>query len=192
MANCQNSGTNICDHGQHVAGIAAGDGTGLPSPAPATGVAPGANIVGIQVFVRSNADSQCPGSAPCTYAYVSDQLAGLNQIFAWRNTYNFAAVNMSLGGGGPFATNCDGDNGGRKAAIDQLLNAGISTIIAAGNDSFTNGVSRPGCISTAVTVSATNNSDNIAGFSNRGTLTDLWAPGVSLSLIHISEPTRPY
>jgi subtilisin family serine protease len=180
VAGCLNGAVNICTHGQHVTGIAAGDGTGIAT-APATGVAPGANIVGVQVYVRSNSATECsPDPAPCTYSYWSDQLAGLEQIWDWRNTYTFAAVNMSLGGGGPWTADCDTDNGGRKAWIDALLTAGVSTVIAAGNNGFANGVSRPGCISTAVTVSATDNADNIAGFSNRGELTDLWAPGVNI------------
>ncbi len=49
---CNNTG-NLCDHGTHVAGIAAGDGTGVAG-APAAGVAPGANIIAIQVFTPND------------------------------------------------------------------------------------------------------------------------------------------
>lgn len=180
VVNCQNGATNICDHGQHVAGIAAGDGTGIAT-APATGVAPAANILGIQVFVRSSAAARCsPAAAPCVFAYVSDQIAGLNQVLAWNGTFNIVASNMSLGGGAANLTNCDATQVARKAAIDANLAAGISTIIAAGNDGFANGVSTPGCISTAVTVGSTTDADAISGFSNRGALIDLWAPGSSI------------
>jgi subtilisin family serine protease len=178
IAACQSGAQNICDHGMHVAGIAAG-GTGQPSPAPAAGVAPGANILAIRVFTRFNRAVDCsPSPAPCVLSYRSDQIAGLNRVFALRNTFNIAAANMSLGGG-QFNAACDTD--ARKVPIDALLGQGIATVIAAGNNGFAASVGRPGCISTAVTIGATDDSDNIANFSNRGTLLDLFAPGVAIS-----------
>ncbi|MFD0396063.1 S8 family serine peptidase [Streptomyces nogalater] len=51
-----------CDHGTHVAGIAAGNGTGLTG-APKNGVAPGADIVAIQVFSQFNTEEFCGGVA---------------------------------------------------------------------------------------------------------------------------------
>ena len=175
---CMNGSTTMCDHGMHVAGIAAGDGTGLASPAPAAGVAPGADIIAIRVFTRFGNSSDCaPSSAPCVLSYPSDQISGLNRIYALRNTYVIAAVNMSLGGG-QNASACDSDT--RKTPIDNLLAAGIATVISAGNNGYSASVGAPGCISTAVTIGATDNSDNIASFSNRGTLLDLFAPGMGI------------
>lgn len=56
---CNNNGT-LCFHGSHVAGIAAGDGTGVTtSGAQAAGVAPGADIVAIQVFTRQQRLLRC-------------------------------------------------------------------------------------------------------------------------------------
>lgn len=177
VAACQDGSNNICDHGMHVAGIAAGDGTGVVAPnVQAAGVAPGANIIAIQVFTRFNRDADCgSGGAPCVRTYTSDQIAGLDRVFDLRNSYTIAAANMSLGGGNN-ASACDGDS--RKTPIDALIGANIATVIAAGNDGFNASVSAPGCISTAVTVGATDNSDNLAGFTNRGVLLDLFAPGV--------------
>ena len=176
---CNNTG-NLCDHGTHVAGIAAGDGTGVAG-APAAGVAPGANIIAIQVFTRFNNASDCsPSAAPCVLSYASDQIAGLDRVYDLRNTWDIASANMSLGGGQYF-NNCDaGDGASRKVAIDKLLGADIATVISAGNNGFTASVGVPACISTAVTIGATDNSDNIAGFSNRGVLLDLFAPGVGI------------
>ena len=179
VANCLDGTSNLCDHGAHVAGIAAGDGFGIAG-APATGVAPEANIIGIQVFVRNNSMSDCsPRTAPCTLSYPSDQIAALEHVLDdLSGTWDIAAVNMSLGGG-EFSSACDsdGDSNGRKAPIDNLLAAGIATVVSAGNSGFAAAVGRPACISTAITVGATEDDDDIAGFSNRGVLLDLFAPG---------------
>jgi subtilisin family serine protease len=176
-AQCLDGTDNICDHGSHVAGIAAGNGTGVAG-APAGGVARGADIIAVQVFTRFNSATDCnPNPAPCVLSFPADQISGLNHVLGQAATRTIAAVNMSLGGGNNAAA-CDGDT--RKTAIDALLAAGIATVISSGNNGFGASVGAPGCISTAITVGATDDSDAIAGFSNVGTLLDLFAPGVAV------------
>ena len=185
VANCLNGTNNICDHGSHVAGIAAGSSGG---GTPAGGVARGANIIAVQVFTRFNQASDCaPNAAPCVLTWDSDQILGLQRVLALDATFTIAAANMSLGGGMNAAA-CDGD--ARKTPIDNLLAAGIATVISSGNNNFMNAVGAPGCVSTAVTVGATDNADNLYNNSptsgtNRGPLLDLMAPGVG---IQSSEP----
>ncbi|QYC44647.1 Alkaline protease precursor [Nonomuraea coxensis DSM 45129] len=166
-AKCLAGGTNLCDHGSHVAGIAAGTG----------GVAPGANIVAVQVFSRVNDEGVC-GEASCVLAFESslrlamDYVAGLDQPVA--------AVNLSLGGA-LSETDCDASEEGAifKPKIDALLAKGVATVVAAGNEFF-DGASYPACVSSAVAVGASDNADAIADFSNRGALLDLFAPGVDV------------
>ena len=150
-----NTTVNLCSHGSHVAGIAAGQDPGGIAATGYNGVAPEANIIAIQVFTRQNNDADCggdPGDAPCVTSYASDQLSALNYINnTLRNHWNISSVNMSLGGG-EFTSNCDGNNQGRKAAIDNLLSNDIATAISSGNNGWTDALGRPGCISTAVTV----------------------------------------
>ncbi|MCO5175452.1 MAG: S8 family serine peptidase [Thermomicrobiales bacterium] len=176
-AQCLDGATNICDHGTHVAGIAAGNGAGV-SGAPGNGVAPGANIIAIQVFTRHNTVAECdpddPNSAPCVKTYSSDQILGLQRVLALSASRTIAAVNMSLGSG-MNTTSCDTD--ARKTAIDALLAVGIATVIAAGNEGYIDAVGTPGCISTAITVGSTTDADTVSGFSNRGPLLDIFAPG---------------
>ena len=174
-AQCLDGTANICDHGSHVAGIAAGNGAGVTG-APDSGVARGGNIIAVQVFTRFNSASDCtPNPAPCVSSYPSDQILGLQRVLVLDATRTIAAVNMSLGSAANNTTACDGE--ARKAPIDALLAAGIATVISAGNEGHPAGVGTPGCISTAVTVGATEDDDDIATFSNRGTLLDLFAPG---------------
>lgn len=182
-ANCLNGTANICDHGTHVAGIAAGNGSGVTG-APAAGVAPGANIVAIQVFTRFNDAASCTAagvSAPCVLAYDADQIDGLEQVLTFNNTIDIAAANMSLGSG-MNTTACDSTESATKTAIDDLLDADVATVIASGNSGFDNAVGAPGCISTAVTVGGTqDSSDALYMNGNRGPLLDLFAPGQSIT-----------
>jgi hypothetical protein len=177
VTQCQNGASNLCIHGTHVAGIAAGNNTTPNNPlgSPSSGVAKGAQIVAIQVFTRFN--SGCPTN-PCILAFDSDILAGLDYVFG-----NMAslpggaildAVNMSLGGGS-FTSPCDSSV--FKSQIDNLLAAGVASAVAAGNDGSTNAVSEPACVSTAIAVGSSDKSDVISGFTNMASMVALMGPG---------------
>ena len=170
---------NICDHGTHVAGIAAGNFEADFFNTSDQGVAPDASIIAMQVFTRFDDPADCDPNGtgaptPCVLSYQSDQLAALNSVISMAATTEIAAVNMSLGGGNN-TTSCDTDP--LKTPIDSLLSMDIATVISAGNDAFTNAVGSPGCISTAFTVGSTTDADVVSDFSNRGTLLDVFAPG---------------
>jgi subtilisin family serine protease len=165
-----------CIHGTHVAGIAAGNGA--TAGQSFSGVAKGAQLMAVQVFTKVINALNCGGTAPCVGAFSSDIIAGLERVYARAGTYNIAAVNMSLGGGS-FPAPCDGQP--YKLAIDNLRSIGIATVIAAGNGSSTSELTAPGCISTAISVGATDKSDVIAWFTNAAPFMSLFAPGVSIT-----------
>ncbi|WP_188191541.1 S8 family peptidase [Nonomuraea sp. SYSU D8015] len=182
-AQCVVGADNICAHGSHVAGIAAGR---MTRGAPANGVAPAAGILAIQVFSRVDSPLTCRiggTTAPCLLSYTSNQKLALEYVARLARTHNIAAVNMSLGGGGPHTTACDADpsDAAVKPEFDTLVSLGVAPVVSAGNNGFANGVSAPACVSTAVTVGATDNSDALAAFTNRGPLLDLLAPGVRIT-----------
>ncbi|WP_084959977.1 S8 family peptidase [Thermoactinospora rubra] len=152
----------LCFHGSHVAGIA-------------TAVAPGAQLLAVQVFSRIESPEDCGGEAPCVMAFESSIRLALDYVAA--SSLPIAAVNLSLGGM-PYETSCD--DAVFKPKIDALLARGTATVVAAGNESF-EGASFPACVSSAVAVGASDSADGLAPFSNHGPLLDLLAPGVDIT-----------
>jgi len=165
--NCDSS-ISGCDHGTHVAGIVAANGS-------VNGVAKDADIIAIQVFSKFDNSTYCGGTpSPCALSFTSDQIAGLERVLELHQSgMAIAAVNMSLGGGN-YSDIC---TGAIQTVIDQLRDAGIATIVASGNNGYTNGIASPACIASAISVGATDDSDNVASFSNSADILDLLAPG---------------
>ncbi|MEU4511525.1 S8 family serine peptidase [Nonomuraea wenchangensis] len=181
-ARCVVDDANACFHGTHVAGIAAGR---LVPGAPSNGVAPEAGILAVQVFSRLENPQSCASlgvPAPCLLSYTSDQKLALEYVARVARARRVAAVNLSLGGGEPFTRACDTDPAASalKPEFDALARLGVATVVAAGNEGFTTGVTAPACISTAVAVGASDAADVPTSFTNRGPLLDLFAPGVAI------------
>jgi hypothetical protein len=167
-----------CDHGTHVAGIVAGnDGAG-----PDFGAARGAGVIAMQVFSQKDDPAYCwPQSNPCVTTFSADLIAAMERVLELKDSFDIAAVNMSLGGGRYFdQATCDADNSATKAAVDNLRSFDIATVVAAGNDGWKDSISWPGCLSSAVSVGATTDADAIASFSNIYPQIDLLAPGVDI------------
>jgi len=170
-----------CDHGTHVSGTVAGRNGVVGSPGP--GVAPEAGIIAIQVFSLFNSEDYCgSGIDSCVLSWSSDQIKGLERVYALDGTYSIAAANMSLGGGAySSAADCDASNSATKAAIDNLRGAGIATVISSGNEGMCRAMAAPGCISTAVSVGATDINDMVADYSNSASFLSLLAPGSGIT-----------
>ncbi len=167
------SGSARCDHGTHVASIAVGnDGTNF-------GVARGAELLPIDVMSKDSDPLDCGSDpVPCDVTNSIAVLSALDYVNAHASEFNIAAVNLSVGGKLESGY-CDDDQ--RKAVIDMLRAKGIAVAISAGNDSMTGKIERPSCISSAISVGATDNSTNVASFSNFANTVDLMAPGVSIT-----------
>ncbi len=164
-----------CSHGTHMAGVATGNG------ATFSGVAKDASIIAIQVYSSINNAAFCaPDVAPCAAAYDSDVLAGLDRVYVLRTQFNIASVSLALGSGA-FGGSCDGTFPAYKAAIDLLRGVGIATVVSAGNEGLTNAVNAPACVSSAISVGATNNADALESYSNRNASLNLLAPGTSIN-----------
>lgn len=121
------------------------------------GMAPGVTLVSARVL-------GCQGTGS-----MSGIISALDWIAA--NARRPAVVNMSLGGGATAALD---------DAVTRLVNAGIATVVAAGNDGADACNYSPARASRALTVAASTASDARASFSNFGPCVDLFAPGEAI------------
>ncbi|MDP2916967.1 MAG: S8 family peptidase [Dehalococcoidia bacterium] len=138
-------------HGTHVAGIVAAERDG----AGVVGVAPGAKLYGLKVLSASGS------------GYWSDVIGALQ----WSVTNGVQVANMSLGANtAPKAM---------QTACDNAYAAGVLLVAAAGN-SGSGAVLYPAKYSSVIAVSATDQNNNRAYFSNFGSQVELAAPGVNV------------
>jgi subtilisin family serine protease len=122
------------------------------------GVAKGVTLVAVRVL-------DCSGSG--TTAGVA---AGVDWVTV--NAIKPAVANMSLGGSADPTLD---------SAVANSIASGVTYGIAAGNSSADACTFSPARVSTAITVGATDISDNRASFSNFGTCVHIFAPGVNIT-----------
>jgi subtilisin family serine protease len=145
-------GSGDCDgHGTHVAGIIGGT---------TYGVAKNVTLVPVRVL-------DCSGGGTA-----SGIISGLNWVIADHPAGAPAVANLSIG----LSVNTLVDNAVRAAVTD-----GVSVAVAAGNANRDACDSSPSRVAVAITVGATDSSDQRASFSNFGSCVDLFAPGVSVT-----------
>ena len=118
------------------------------------GLAKGVKLVGVRVFGCSSGGS------------LSAIVAGIDWVAA--NAVKPAVANLSLGGSKSQALD---------DATQRLINAGITTVVSAGNENADACGKSPANVPDAITVGASNISDNRWAYSNWGTCLDLFAPG---------------
>lgn len=152
-------GSSDCNgHGTHVAGTVAGT---------TYGIAKSSTVVPVRVL-------GCDGGGR-----MSDVVAGLDWIAGHHAAGTPAVVNLSLGGG---------VNSTVDAALQNVINDGVTAAVAAGNSAVDACNSSPARVPAALTVAASDSADRQASFSNTGSCVDLYAPGVSItSTMHTSN-----
>jgi len=179
-----------CDHGTHVAGIAAGNGNS--AGVGFSGVARNANLVAIQVFSQFNSTAACGSIAPCSLAYLSDISAGLDRVYdlVANQGLNIVSVNLSLGGAN--YTNqaaCDAAYPLMTSSIALLKAVDVAVVASSGNDGDISAINHPACITGAIAVGSTTKSDTVASYSNSSPQVSLLSPG---SQIFSSIPNESY
>lgn len=167
-------------HGSHVAGTVGA----INNTQGVVGVAPGVRLVAVRVL--NNAGSGSWSSVIC----------GLDHVE--QNAHSIHVANMSLGGSGSDST-CGGSDTLHNA-VCATVNAGVTVVVAAGNDGVDSNGFVPATYAEVITVSALADSDGIwdatkawsatcrsdqedtfADFSNWGADVDLIAPGVCIA-----------
>lgn len=138
-------------HGTHVSGTIAA----VDNSVGVIGVAPSASLYGIKVLNRN-------GSG--TFA---DVIAGID----WAAQNGMDVANMSLG--------ASVGSSGLRSACDNAYNSGVLLVAAAGN-SYGAPVEYPAKYSSVVAVSAIDQRDKLASFSNYGKEIEFGAPGMSV------------
>ncbi len=169
-------------HGTHVSGTIAALDNGIG----VVGVAPQAKLIPIKVLDRNGSGTW------------SSVICGIDWVTAHASQYNIKVANMSLGGSGTSDNNCGNTNNDvLHKAICKSRDAGVTYVVAAGNENTNSANSVPASYDDAViTVSALADSNGLPGgtgpatnygaddtfatFSNFGSIVDLGAPGVSI------------
>jgi hypothetical protein len=112
--------------------------------------------------------------------FVSNFIAGIDWVI--NNAVQPAVANMSLGADNP-STALD-------TAVTNLVNAGVTVTLAAGNNNVDACGASPARTPVAITVGATEPAtDARASFSNFGSCLDIFAPGVSILSAGIANDT---
>ncbi|HUR90939.1 MAG TPA: S8 family peptidase [Ramlibacter sp.] len=101
----------------------------------------------------------------------SGVIAGIDWV-AGQVALRPAVANMSLGGARSGAIN---------SAVARAVAAGVTMVVAAGNDNLDACTKSPASEPSAITVGATTDQDVRASFSNFGSCVDLFAPGVGIT-----------
>ena len=147
-----NAGTSDCNgHGTHVAGVVGG---------AAYGVAKSATLVPVRTL-------DCNGAGS-----ISTLLAGLEWILQdHAQSGRPGVVNMSLNGDASSALDDE---------VNRLVAAGLTTVVAAGNNNQDACRTSPARVPAAITVGASTENDERASFSNYGNCVDIFAPGSNI------------
>ena len=152
-------------HGTHVAGTVGG---------ATYGIAKGVALVAVRVL-------DCGGSG--TWSGV---IAGMDWVVGNHAAGAPAVANMSLGGGA---------NSSVDAAVDRMIDDGVSVAVAAGNGNFV-GIAQDACKSSparvprAMTIGATDKTDKKASWSNYGNCVDFFAAGVGITSAWYQNDTQ--
>ena len=144
--------TDCNGHGTHVAGTIGGSQYGL---------AKSVRLVAVKVL-------SCSGSG--SFAGIT---AGIDWVTGNHTSGTPAVANMSLGGTGSNAT--------MENAVRNSIADGVTYAIASGNSNSDACNFTPARVAEAITVNASDINDARASFSNFGTCTDIFGPGVNIT-----------
>jgi subtilisin family serine protease len=121
------------------------------------GVAKQISIVPVKVLADNGAGS------------ISDVIAGIDWVTA--NAVKPAVANLSLGGG---------PNTALDTAVRNSIASGVSYTVASGGSATDAGNFSPARVTEALTIGASDINDCLSSSTNRGSVVDMFAPGVNI------------
>jgi oryzin len=156
--------------GQHVDSVGHGTHVAGTMVSSSYGVAKAASVISVKVF---------SGSSGSTSVILDGYDWACNDI-ATKGRGAKAVINMSLGGGFSASFN---------SAVGDCYDAGVVTVVAAGNDGANAANYSPASAPEAITVGAITISNSRASFSNYGSVLDVFAPGQNILSCWIGSTT---
>ncbi|KAI2638509.1 subtilase [Xylaria nigripes] len=148
-------------HGTHTAGTIGGS---------TYGVAKATTLISVKVFSNSSSS---------TSTILDGYNWAVNDIIS-KDRQTKAVLSLSLGGGYSATFN---------SAIDSAYDAGILSVIAAGNNGIDAATTSPASAANGLTVAAIDLNWALASFSNYGAVVDIAAPGVAVLSCWIGSNT---
>lgn len=179
-------------------------------PGTTTDVAHGTNVSGVVAEVAPATNIAMQNIFNGASANSSDLISAVDWGIANQATYNVVAINMSLGDGGDYTSQCTSVGGGANpftTPASVAADAGIQTVAASGNNAYSNGINWPACTPGVVSVGAvydsnvgsvtysispspctdaTTTADQVTCFSNVANFLTLFAPGVNVTAAGIT------
>jgi len=179
-------------------------------PGTTTDVAHGTNVSGVVAEVAPATNIAMQNIFNGASANSSDLISAVDWGIANQAAYNVVAMNMSLGDGGDYTSQCTSVGGGANpltTPASAAADAGIQTVAASGNNAYSNGINWPACTPGVVSVGAvydsnvgsvtysispspctdaTTTADQVACFSNVASFLTLFAPGVDVTAAGIT------
>ncbi len=163
-------------HGTAVTGIAASSGANAPA-----GVAPGTGIVALKALNSQNR------------FWISDVLSAVDYLHS-NPDIHVDVINMSFGTDRLFEEGCNSStswNWALHSSFSALRTRGVIAVASSMNDGSTTEMASPACLSSVVSVGATNMNDNnsLVDYTNRNDDLDVVAPGVGIETTFIGNST---
>ena len=175
---------NLCSHGTHVAGIAAGEDITTSSNISVSGIAKDANLITMNIFYLDSYDTiQCgQGSTTCVLSSDVLILKGFEKTLELVNTrpeLNISVLSMSVGSTSVSNSNC---NTGTvfEGVVENLSKKNVQVLIASGNGHSTSGISSPACTKGVISIGSISESGVVSSFSNNGDILTAYGYGENI------------